>query len=160
MGRKKKLPIRLRQWQTAMKQEFPEIEETARLMTLFSEDKTLLQYKEMMPNQNLFMKQKATWPMLLFFNYLPIILLKEMPGTALKDPNTIVLSEEIAKKFFGNEPALNKIIHVNSNTNGEQDFKVTGVFRPIDKPSQIDARFFLSFAGGDVEQFMKSKPTW
>src|SRR4051794_19134025 len=31
---------------SAMKQEFPEISETARLMKLFAEDKTLLQYKE------------------------------------------------------------------------------------------------------------------
>ena len=29
--------------------------------------------------------------------------------------------------------------------------------RPIDKPSQIDARFFLSVAGGDMEQFMKQQ---
>jgi putative ABC transport system permease protein len=30
----------------AMKQEFPEIEETARIMALFADDKTLLQYRE------------------------------------------------------------------------------------------------------------------
>ena len=77
--------------------------------------------------------------------------------TALKEPNTIVLSEEIAKKFFGNQPALNKIIHVNSNTNGELDFKVTGVYRPVDKPSQIDARFFISVFGGGIEQFIKQQ---
>src|SRR6185436_235996 len=54
-------------------------------------------------------------------------------------------------------PAINKIIHINSNTNGEHDAKVTGVYRPFEKPSQIDARFFLSIPGGDMEQFIKSQ---
>jgi putative ABC transport system permease protein len=65
----------------------------------------------------------------------------------LQAPNSLVISDEIAKKFFGNQPALNKIIHINSSTNGEFDFKVTGVYRPSDKPTQIDARFFMSIPG-------------
>jgi putative ABC transport system permease protein len=75
----------------------------------------------------------------------------------LQEPNSIVVSEEIAKKLFGSPPALNKIVHVNSNTNGEYDFKVTGVYRPSDKPTQIDARFFISVAGGNMEQFIKQQ---
>ena len=31
------------------------------------------------------------------------------PSYGVKEPNSIVLSEEIAKKFFGDQPALNKI---------------------------------------------------
>jgi putative ABC transport system permease protein len=68
-----------------------------------------------------------------------------------------VLSEGLAKKIFGDQPALNKLIHVNSNTNGEFDFKVTGVYRPVNKPSQIDAKFFISIGGGNIEQFMKQQ---
>ncbi len=49
------------------------------------------------------------------------------------------------------------MIHVNSNTNGEYDFKVTGVYRPVDKPSQIDARFFVSIPGGNMEQMIKQQ---
>src|SRR4029077_4561050 len=45
-GKEEKTPNTPAPMATAMKQEFPEISETARLMTLFSEDKTLLQYKE------------------------------------------------------------------------------------------------------------------
>src|SRR5262249_13680395 len=68
----------------------------------------------------------------------------------------IVLSEEIAKKLFGSQPALNKTIHVSSSTNGDHDALVTGVFRPVNKPSHIDARFFLSLNGGSVEEYMRS----
>ncbi len=77
------------------------------------------------------------------------------PATALYNPNTIVLSDEIAKKIFGNQPALNKVIHVSSSTNGDHDFLVTGVFKPINKPSHIDGRFFMSMMGGNVADFIK-----
>ena len=92
-----------------------------------------------------------------FFKLFTYNFIEGNPATALKEPNTIVLNEEIAKKFFGNQSALNKVIHINSNTNGEYDFKVTGVYEPVDKPSQIDARFFISVGGGDIEQFMKQQ---
>jgi putative ABC transport system permease protein len=142
---------------TAMKLEFPEIEETARLMGLFAEDKTLLQYKAGNETPKSFYETKGALADASFFKLFTYNFTEGNAATALQEPNTIVLSEEIEKKFFGNEPALGKVIHINSNTNGEHDYKVTGVFRPIDKPSQIDSRFFISFGGGDIEQFMKKQ---
>jgi putative ABC transport system permease protein len=76
------------------------------------------------------------------------------PRTALQQPNSVVLSEDIAQKIFGSEPALNKTVHINSNTNGAYDFTVTGVFKPSSQPSHIDARFFMSFRGGGVGEWM------
>jgi putative ABC transport system permease protein len=54
------------------------------------------------------------------------------------------------------EPALNKTLHINSNTNGAFDFKVTGVFIPSKTPSHIDARFVMSMKGGDVGDWVNS----
>lgn len=141
----------------AMKQEFPEIEEMARLMALFAEDKTLLQYKNGNAEIKSFYETKGYMADPSFFKLFTYHFIEGSAATALHDPNTIVLNEGIAKKLFGNEPALNKVIHINSNTNGEYDFKVTGVFHPIDKPSQIDARFFISIPGGQMEQFTKQQ---
>jgi len=154
-GKEDKTPNTPAPMATAMKQEFPEISETARLMSLFSEDKTLLQYKEGSAGVKSFYETKGYMADPSFFQLFTYNFIEGNGATALTNPNNIVLSEDIARKFFGNEPDLNKIIHINSNTNGESDFRVTGVFRPINKPSQIDARFFLSFSGGDIEQFMK-----
>ena len=75
--------------------------------------------------------------------------------TALNNPNTVVLSDEIATKLFGNEAALNKVIHMSSSTNGDHDFLVTGVFKPINKPSHIDGQFFMSMTGGKVAGMVK-----
>jgi putative ABC transport system permease protein len=63
-----------------------------------------------------------------FFNVFSYDFKEGNPRTALNEPNTVVLSEEVAGKLFGNEPALNKTIHINSTTNGSFDFKVTGVY--------------------------------
>ena len=140
----------------AMKKEYPEIEETTRLMPLFAEDKTLLQYKDAAAPKS-FYENKGYMADPTFFKLFTYHFLEGNPSTALENPNSIVLSEEIAKKVFDNEPALNKIIHISSNTNGDGDFKVTGVYRPIDKPSQIDARFFVSVKGGNIEQFINQQ---
>lgn len=141
----------------AMKQEFPEIAETARMMMLFADDKTLLQYKQENAEAKSFYETKGYMADPTLFNLFTYNFIEGDPSSALTDPNTIVLSEEIAKKFFGDKPALNKIIHVNSSTNGEFDYKVTGVYRPSAKPSHIDARFFVSLKGGNIEQFMKQQ---
>jgi putative ABC transport system permease protein len=53
----------------AMKQEFPEIAETARMMMLFGDDKTLLQYRQDKAELKSFMKQKDTWQILRYLNY-------------------------------------------------------------------------------------------
>jgi putative ABC transport system permease protein len=49
------------------------------------------------------------------------------PETALRDPNSIVLSERIAKKYFGNEDPLGRIITLNN----EYPMTVTGVMEEI-----------------------------
>ena len=157
-GKEDKTPNTPAPMAAAMKQEFPEISETARMMALFAEDKTLLQYKDAATGeQKSFYETKGFLADPTFFSLFTYHLTEGNPTTALTNPNSIVLSEEVAKKFFGNESALNKVIHVNSNTNGENDFKVTGVYRPLNKPSQINARFILSIAGGGMEQFIKQQ---
>ena len=142
-----------------MKQEFPEIRETTRLLGLFTEDKTLLQYKENNSDVKSFYETKGYLADSTFFRLFTYNFTEGDAATALNNPNTVVLSEEIAKKIFGNKPALNKIIHISSSTNGDSNYTVTGVFKPFNAPSHIDARFFLSIKGGDIEQYINRRPT-
>lgn len=141
----------------AMKQEFPEIVETARLMKLFAEDKTLLQYAGSDSAIKSFYETKGYMADASFFNLFTYHFIEGDAATALENPNSVVISEEIAKKIWGKQPALNKVIHINSNTNGEGDFTVTGVFRPDWQPSHIDARFFVSVKGGAMDRFVNQQ---
>src|SRR4051794_4953325 len=110
-----------------MQQEFPEIEGTTRLINAFEDDKTLLQYQQGKTISS-FYETKGYFADSAFFRLFSYNFKEGNGATALSEPNTVVISEEIAAKLFGKESALHKRLHINSNTNGEYDFTVTGVF--------------------------------
>jgi putative ABC transport system permease protein len=58
------------------------------------------------------------------------------PKKCLVEANSIVITEQMAKKLFGDEPALNKIINVNQS-GPAADFKVTGVLSEKQKRTEI-----------------------
>jgi putative ABC transport system permease protein len=62
-------------------------------------------------------------------------------GTSLKETNSIVVSEGMAKKIFGNEDPLGKILVMNM----AESFQVTGVLKDIPKRSSISFEFLLPF---------------
>jgi putative ABC transport system permease protein len=140
----------------AMQQEFPEVINTTRLAGLFVDDKTLLKYKENNVS-NSFYETKGYLTDPSFFTFFKYNFIEGNSATALGNPNSIVLTEEIAHKIFGKRSALNKVIHIESNTNGDGDFTVTGVFRPSKIPSHIDGRFFMSIPGGGIDGYIKSQ---
>jgi putative ABC transport system permease protein len=140
----------------AMQQEFPEIAGTTRLAKLFEDDKTLLQYTTGQGTIRSFYETQGYLADSNFFQLFSYSFTEGNPATALTNPNSVVISAEIANKIFGEGPALNKIIHINSNTNGAYNFKVTGVFAPARTPSHIDARFFMSMQGGELGAWMRT----
>ena len=68
-------------------------------------------------------------------------LIKGDPKTALEKPYSVVLTREMAKKYFGNEDPIGKILEVN-NKHVAGDYRITGV---VDHPPNTQIRFdFLS----------------
>lgn len=141
-----------------MRQEFPEVQASARLMGLFAEDKTLLRNDADKGAPKTFYEERGFLADSGFFQLFTYAFKEGNPATALTNARSIVLSEDIAIKLFGSQPALNKTVHVSSNTNGgDADCVVTGVFKPINKPSHIDARFFISFRGSGMEDYFSKQ---
>jgi putative ABC transport system permease protein len=137
----------------AIKRDFPEVRESTRILQMaIYEDKTMLQYTVPGAAPISFYEDKGFLADSNFFRFFAYPFIEGDPATALVPPATIVISEEIAHKLFGNSPALGKTIRVSSGTNGDHVLSVTGVFRPIDAPSHIDANFFISMNGGDMEE--------
>jgi putative ABC transport system permease protein len=139
-----------------MKKDFPEIEQTARVVvfSFFGEYRNLVEFKQPDGQLRSFYETKgcATDPS--FFKLFEYHFLEGNASSVLREPNTVVISENMAKKIFGDGPALHKVIHISGNLNGAHDFVVDGVFRPIDQPTHIDANFFISLFGGDLENRM------
>jgi len=80
-----------------MKLAFPEIEQSARLMGLLEEDKTLLQYRDQKGTTKSFYETKGYLADSGFFKIFTYNFIEGNAVTALNEPKTIVLSEEIAK---------------------------------------------------------------
>lgn len=140
----------------AVRDEFPEVVKTTRLAGLFVDDKTLFR-REGENGPETFYETNGYLADSSFFGFFNYDFIEGDKEKALRNPKAIVLSAEIAQKIFGAEPALNKVIHVESNTNGEGDYMVTGVFKPNTMPSHIDARFFMSYTGGGLEEYINSQ---
>ena len=142
-----------------LQQEYPEIESSARLLHLFRDDKTLFQEKDNDGKLNSIYETKGFLADSNIFQLLTYKFIEGDERTALVEPNSVVIHEDIAKKLFGNESAINKIVRVSSSTNGDTSFRVTGVFAAPANPSHLDARFFMSFRGGEMDEFANDNPS-
>lgn len=70
-----------------------------------------------------------------FFDVFSYPLIKGNPETALREPNSILLSETLARKFFGDADPMGKLLSLNSDLN----LKVTGVVQ--DNPDNTHLKF-------------------
>jgi putative ABC transport system permease protein len=139
-----------------LQETYPEILSTTRTLQLFRDDKTLFQLKE---NNNSFYEKAGLLADPNFFEIVPYEFKEGSPQAALRNPNSVVLSEALAQKLFGSQPALGKMLRVSSNTNGDSTFRVTGVFASPKAPTHIEANFFLSFGGGNMDGFANDSPS-
>ena len=91
----------------AMKDEIPEVEVAARLLNPPGVAQNLIKYET-----NMFYESDgfiADSTIFLIFSY---DFIEGNPDKALTNPNSVVLTEPLAKKIFGNESAINKIISI------------------------------------------------
>ncbi|HEY8931255.1 MAG TPA: ABC transporter permease [Mucilaginibacter sp.] len=68
-----------------------------------------------------------------FFKFLSYPFEKGNPATALTGLHSIVLTQQMAQKLFGNEDPIGKVIKIDSTAN----FTVTGVLRPLPTNTQF-----------------------
>jgi len=138
-----------------IRQTFPQVEATARICRLIGEDKNLIQYHDPKGETRSFYEDNGMMADSGFFQLFHYEFTEGNASTAISGPSSIVLSKEIADKIFNGQPALGKTVHVASQMNGDHDYTVTAVFRPVDKPSHINGRFFLSMYGGQIGDFIR-----
>jgi putative ABC transport system permease protein len=77
-----------------------------------------------------------------FFSVFTFPLIGGSPKTALAEPNSIVLTEEMAKKYFGNSDAMGKTMLL-SNEGKFVPFVVTGVAKNCPQNSSIKFKVLL-----------------
>jgi putative ABC transport system permease protein len=127
----------------ALKADFPEVEAFTRLAptTLFNSS-WVLSYEGKANDEISFNEDKLYLADDSFLKVFSFPLLTGDVSTALKDPLSIVLTEKVARKYFGDEPALGKEMSLNR----EVKVKVTGVLRDIPQNSHLQFDVLVSFA--------------
>ncbi len=92
----------------ALTKEFPEVLAYTRLMP---NRNMLIRYKN-----NVFVENNFFWADSGTFKVFTIPFLKGNPDKALAEPHTVVLTESLAKKYFGNEDPMDKIMNFEDGT--------------------------------------------
>jgi putative ABC transport system permease protein len=134
---------------------FPQVQATARICRLIGDDKNLIQYHNANGDTRSFYEDNGMMADSGFFHLFHYDFVEGNANTAISGPYSVVLAQDIADKLFEGKSAIGKTVHIASHQNGDHDYTVSGVFRPIDKPSHINGRFFVSMYGGNIGDFIR-----
>lgn len=77
-----------------------------------------------------------------FFRMFSFPLVAGNMATALKEPNTVVVSESIARKYFGNRDPIGKVLRMENKTN----CRVTAVMKDMPLNSDMQYDMLLSYS--------------
>lgn len=112
-----------------LKANFPEVERYVRLTG--SGGVTLSVGDVFFKEENIYFSSED------FFRIFSVRLIEGTDSLVLKEPFKMVISQSMARKYFGNESPVGKTMKIN----GRKDFEVTGVFEdlPVNTHMKIDA---------------------
>jgi putative ABC transport system permease protein len=110
----------------ALQNDYPDaVQKTVRVQP----DNDLIRYK------NVFFNEKKIYLVdTNFFDFFSFRLLKGNPATVLSDPLSIVMTASTAKKYFGNEDPIGKVIDFNKDLR----LKVTGIAEDVPSNSHLE----------------------
>ena len=127
-GERREVPYLSPAYGPALKNDYPDaVKAEVRVMR----DNDLISYNNISFNEKEVFLTDAN-----FFQFFDFPLIKGNAATVLKDPNSIVLTETSAKKYFGNDDPIGKVLQFNK----ERQLKVTGVCEdvPVNSHLQFD----------------------
>ncbi|HEY5824907.1 MAG TPA: ABC transporter permease [Cyclobacteriaceae bacterium] len=126
----------------ALVRDIPEVEAATRIINPPGVVQNLIKYED-----NIFYETDGHMADSTLFDVLTFKFINGNPDNALDEPNSVVITDKLAAKLFGTEPALDKIISIGRG--GEAaNFKITGVIED-EKKSHIHVTFITSMSSTD-----------
>lgn len=122
---------------SAMIKDYPEVEDATRLRVAGA-PKISYKGKNFRDDELVFVDPN-------FFSIFTLPLIEGDAKTALKEPNTLVITKAAAKKYFGNENPIGKTLVFTNNNN--EPFKVTGLIDKVPANSHFRFDLFGSMTG-------------
>ena len=124
-----------------LQRDYPEVLEATRLRTAGD----FIIEKE----EDIFKEEGVAFADSNFFQVFSFPLVAGNAKTALMKPNTLVISEKMAQKYFGNEDPIGKVL---SAKNYEEVMEVTGVMADMPANSHFHFDFLIAMAGREDAQ--------
>ncbi len=122
---------------------FAEVENGVRIYNPSAWNPFILKTKD-----KLFQEKKFYYADSSFFQVFSFDLLKGNPDNALSEPNSVILTQASAEKYFGTDDVLGKTLTVNNKT----EYKVTGLMENVPSNSMIQFDFLGSFSSLDASK--------
>ena len=126
----------------AMKNSFPEILDFTRINWHNSD--RMVKYQDIK-----FRESHVCFADSNFFNFFEFPVIKGNRQTFLKEPNTVIISQSAAKKYFGSDDPIGKRIQIGTFTDSF-DCEVTGVFMDIPSNHTMQFDFLISWLTSGV----------
>jgi putative ABC transport system permease protein len=120
----------------SLESRFPEIQYAVKIH--FNYQPSIVEYEDIVFSEERILVADSS-----FFNVFSFNLIQGNPESALSGTGNIVLTESYAKKYFGTEPALNKVIRVD-----DTPYKISGVIQDIPENSHL--HFNIAIALDDL----------
>lgn len=125
-GIKMEIPYLSAPYATALLNDYPDAVKKA---VRVNPDNDLISYKNISFNEKKIYLVDSN-----FFDFFSFKLVKGSPATVLNDPLSIVMTETAAKKYFGNEDPMGKVVDFNKNLR----LKVTGIAEDVPVNSHLN----------------------
>ena len=114
-----------------------DFKEIKKLTRLLPNGNTTFRYEEKMFNeQNVYFADEN------LFSVFKVDVTKGNPAKALNDPYSVMLTEEIAKKYFGDDNPMNKEVKLDN----QLTCKVTGVYKAFPSNTHFHPSMMISFS--------------
>jgi putative ABC transport system permease protein len=127
---------------------YPEVDTSARI--LMSGDTYLMENGEKKNYEN-----KGWFIENAFFKIFPLKFIKGDPSSALTGPSSIVLTKELADKYFGDVDPMGKIIKIDKD-----NYLVKGVLAPLPQHFHLNFHYLMSLSSAGIPKERMEKWTW
>ena len=133
-GSELKIPVVSDPMGATLKNDYPQVEEYTRLYANGS--------KQIKKDNQYITENNVVHADSTFFKIFPLPAITGNTGQALNEPNAVVITESMAKKYFGSTDVLGKILETSDDSS--TSYKITAVIKDISHNSHFHFDFIFS----------------
>lgn len=131
---------------SAMANDFPEVETYTRLQMIGRGSKLVMKYGEKRFYEDKFFFADST-----FFDVFTFPMIHGDSKTALKAPNSLVITQSTAKRYFGDTNPMGEFLEADIENDGQRKkFMITGVVQDVPSNSHFKFDILASFSTQDA----------